>query len=156
MPSPGPDGKERSRRREGIQIADQHRLDLGRIYCTGTPEDYKAVHELQDQFKLVPLSSYGKPYTPPEGKVDPSIDMKTAVREQVNRMDAKEYFTLLAQLMKTNPRRQPMRRHSRGLQRSASFPGRTSTRASSMPILSSAFPQVGFDRIMLQFKINKR
>src|SRR6476646_4329008 len=34
---------------------------LGRIYCTGTPEDYKAVHELQDQCKLVPLSSYGKP-----------------------------------------------------------------------------------------------
>ena len=33
---------------------------LGRIYCTGTPEDYAAVHALQDQFKLVPLSSYGK------------------------------------------------------------------------------------------------
>ena len=76
---------------------------LGRIYCTGTPEDYAAVHALQDEFKLVPLSSYGKPYTPPPGKVDPSIDMKTAVREQVNRMDAVAYFTLLAQLMKTNP-----------------------------------------------------
>jgi len=25
---------------------------LGRIYCTGTPEDYKEVHALQDQFKL--------------------------------------------------------------------------------------------------------
>ena len=34
---------------------------LGRIYCTGTPEDYAAVHELQDEFKLVPLSAYGKP-----------------------------------------------------------------------------------------------
>jgi hypothetical protein len=33
-------------------------------------------------------------YTPPPGKVDPSIDMKTAVREQVNRMDAVAYFTL--------------------------------------------------------------
>ena len=33
---------------------------------------------------VVPLSSYGKPYTPPPGTVDPSIDMKTAVREQVN------------------------------------------------------------------------
>jgi len=31
---------------------------LGRIYCTGTPEDYKAVHELQDQCKLVPLNAY--------------------------------------------------------------------------------------------------
>ena len=71
---------------------------LGRIYCTGTPEDYKAVHELQDQCKLVPLSAYGNPYTPPEGKVDPTIDMKTAVRDQVNRMDAVAYFSLLSQL----------------------------------------------------------
>ena len=76
---------------------------LGRIYCTGTPQDYAAVHALQDQCKLVPLSSWGKDYTPPPGKVDPSIDMKTAVRDQVNRMSAVEYFTLLAELMKTNP-----------------------------------------------------
>jgi hypothetical protein len=66
---------------------------LGRIYCTGTPQDYAAVHALQDECKLVPLSSYGKPYTPPSGKVDPSIDMKTAVRDQVNRMDAVAYFS---------------------------------------------------------------
>ena len=76
---------------------------LGRIYCTGTPEDYAEVHKLQDEFNLVPLSSYGKPYTPPAGTVDPSIDMKTAVREQVNRMDAVAYFTLLCNLMKDNP-----------------------------------------------------
>ncbi len=50
---------------------------LGRIYCTGTPEDYAAVHKLQDEVKLVPLSSYGKPCTPPPHTVDPSIDMKT-------------------------------------------------------------------------------
>ena len=47
---------------------------------------------------LYPLSAYGKDYTPPAGKVDPSIDMKTAVREQVNKMDAVEYFTLLCEL----------------------------------------------------------
>ena len=44
---------------------------LGRIYCTGTPEDYKAVHAIQDQMSAVPLSSYGKPYTPAPGTVDP-------------------------------------------------------------------------------------
>src|SRR5271163_4449064 len=76
---------------------------LGRIYCTGTPKDYAAVHKMQDEIKLVPLSSYGKSYTPPAGTVDPSIDMKTAVREQVNRMDAVAYFTLLCKLMKDNP-----------------------------------------------------
>ena len=76
---------------------------LGRIYCTGTPEDYAAVHALQDQCKLEPLSAYGTDYTPPPGKVDPSIDMKTPVRDQVNRLDAVEYFTLLAELMKRNP-----------------------------------------------------
>jgi len=76
---------------------------LGRIYCTGTPEDYAAVHKLQDEISIVPLSAYGKPYTPPAGKVDPSIDMKTAVREQVNAMSADEYFNLLAKLMADNP-----------------------------------------------------
>ncbi len=76
---------------------------LGRTYCTGTPEDYKAVHALQDKYSLVPLSSYGKSYTPPKGKVDPKIDMKTPVREQVNNTDAGEYFKLLATLLKTNP-----------------------------------------------------
>lgn len=76
---------------------------LGRIYCTGTPEDYTAVHKLQDAISLVPLSSYGKPYTPPAGHVDPSIDMKTPVREQVNNLSTKTYFDLLTTLLKDNP-----------------------------------------------------
>jgi hypothetical protein len=76
---------------------------LGRIYCTGTPDDYKAVHALQDQMSAVPLSSYGKPYTPPPGTVDPSVDKKVAVRDQVNAMDGASYFKLFAELMKTNP-----------------------------------------------------
>ena len=69
---------------------------LGRIYCTGTPEDYKAVHELQDQYLSVPLSSYGKPYTPPAGVVDEKFDMKTAVRKQVNAMSMERILQLLA------------------------------------------------------------
>jgi len=76
---------------------------LGRIYCTGTPEDYKAVHALQDRMTAVPLSSYGKPYKPVPATVDPGIDMKTAIRDQVNAMDAVSFFKLFAQLLKTNP-----------------------------------------------------
>lgn len=128
---------------------------LGRIYCTGTPEDYKAVHELQDQCKLVPLSSYGKPYTPPEGKVDPSIDMKTAVREQVNRMDAKEYFSLLSQLLKTNP---PSAADAPALARFAKIglvPGKDFDAAKLNADFVKRIPEVGFDRIMAQFKLNR-
>ena len=76
---------------------------LGRIYSSGTPEDYQAVNDIQDQFKLVPLSSYGKPYTPPPAKVDPDFDMKTAVRAQINGMDISTYFNYLADVLKTNP-----------------------------------------------------
>jgi hypothetical protein len=128
---------------------------LGRIYCTGTSEDYKAVHSLQDQCQLVPLSSYGKPYTPAEGKVDPTIDMKTAVREQVNRMDAREYFTLLAQLMKTNP---PAAADAPELARFAKIglvPGQDFDASKLNADFVKRIPQVGFDRIMVQFKLNK-
>lgn len=76
---------------------------LGRIYCTGTPEDYRAVHALQDRFASVPFSAYGKPYQPQAGLVDPSVDMTTAVRKQVANLDLAAYFTRLARLMKTNP-----------------------------------------------------
>jgi hypothetical protein len=76
---------------------------LGRIYCTGTPDDYAKVHALQDKFSLVPLSSYGKPYTPLPGEVDNNLDMKTAVRDQVDHLEVNDYFNYLAKLMKTNP-----------------------------------------------------
>jgi len=76
---------------------------LGRIYCTGTSTDYKAVHALQDRVSLVPLSSYGKPYKPEPGEVNSAIDMKTAVRDQVNAMQGAAYFKLFAELVKTNP-----------------------------------------------------
>jgi hypothetical protein len=128
---------------------------LGRIYCTGTPEDYKAVHEAQDQCKLVPLNAYGKPYAPPEGRVDPSVDMKTPVRDQVNRMDAKEYFTLLAQLMKTNP---PSAADAPALDRFAKIglvPGKDFDPSKLNADFVKHIPQFAFDRIMLQFKINR-
>jgi hypothetical protein len=128
---------------------------LGRIYCTGTPEDYAEVHKLQDEFKLVPLSSYGKPYTPPAGTVDPSIDMKTAVREQVNRMDAVAYFTLLCKLMKDNP---PAAADAPQLAKFASIgivPGQDFDATKFKADFVKRVPEVGFDRIMLQFKINK-
>lgn len=128
---------------------------LGRIYCTGTPEDYAAVHKLQDQFKLVPLSSYGKPYTPPAGTVDPSIDTKTAVRDQVNRMSANEYFTLLCKLMKDNPPTAADAPQLKRFEKIGIVAGKDFDPSKLKADLAKRIPEVSQDRIMLQFKINK-
>ncbi len=127
---------------------------LGRIYCDGTPEDYKLVHALQDQCKLVPLSAYGKDWTPPPAKVDPDIDMKTAVREQVNRMDAVEYFTLLSELMKTNP---PTAEDAGTVAKFAQIgivPGQDFDKTKLDGTWAGRVPEFAFHRIMLHFKFS--
>ena len=75
---------------------------IGRTQTNG-PGDYAAVHAIQDGFKLVPLSSFGKPYTPPEGTVDPSVDMKTAPVDQLKAMSSETFFNRMAALLKSNP-----------------------------------------------------
>ncbi|KAF0097210.1 MAG: hypothetical protein FD144_5299 [Rhodospirillaceae bacterium] len=128
---------------------------LGRIYCTGTPEDYAAVHALQDQCRLVPLSAWGKDYTPPAGAVDPKVDMKTAVREQVNGLDAVSYFTLLAELMKTNP---PVAADAAAVARFARIglvPGQDFDKTKLNADFVARIPHIAFDRIMLQLKVGK-
>ena len=128
---------------------------LGRIYCTGTPEDYAAVHAIQDQCQLVPLSSWGKAYTPPAATVDPAIDMKTAVRDQVNALDAKAYFSLLAQLMKANP---PAAKDAPALEHFAKIglvPGQDFDASKLDADFARRIPSLAFDRIMLQFKVNE-
>src|SRR2546423_542227 len=61
--------------------------------------------KLQDQYKVYPLSSYGKPYTPPPAKVDPNpgFSMTDKVRDVINNMDTQTYFGMMARLMKDNP-----------------------------------------------------
>lgn len=125
---------------------------LGRIYCSGTQEDYAKVHKLQDEVKLCPLSSWGKDWQPPKGMVDPSIDMKTAVREQVNRMDLVEYFTLFSELLKRNP---PATVDGPILERLASIgivPGKDFDRQKLDDDLAKRVPPAAFGRIMGHFK----
>ena len=76
---------------------------LGRIYCTGTPDDYAQVHTLQDKFSLTPLSYYGKTYNPPPRQVDAGLNMKTPTVQQVQALSIEDFFTDVARLMKTNP-----------------------------------------------------
>jgi hypothetical protein len=75
---------------------------IGRTQTNG-PKDYAAVHKIQDGFKLTPLSAFGKPYTAPEGTIDPNADMKTPPVEQLKAMSSEVFFNRLAALLKNNP-----------------------------------------------------
>src|SRR4051794_18462709 len=46
-----------------IKSPTRYLLILGRTYANGTEADFAAVNALQEQYKLVPLSSFGKPFT---------------------------------------------------------------------------------------------
>jgi hypothetical protein len=125
---------------------------LGRTYCTGTPEDYKACHAVMDKYRLAPLSAYGKPYTPPVGKVDPAVDMKTPVRDQVHKMDAVGYFTLLAKLMKDNP---PAKEDAPIIEKLAAIglvPGKDFDATKLPAAAAKVIPQAAQQKIMGHFK----
>ena len=124
---------------------------LGRIYCTGTPEDYEAVHKLQDEISVVPLSAYGQSYTPAPGEVDTNIDMKTPTRDQVNALDTSAYFNLLASLMKNNPPTDADAPMAARMARLGLVPGQLFDLTKLDPAIQQALqdiPKAGFEKIM--------
>ncbi len=71
---------------------------VGRFDADGKA-DAAAVAKLQDQLKLMPLSSRGKASAPPAA----GIDLKTPPAAQVAAMDAHTFFTRFALLLPNNP-----------------------------------------------------
>jgi hypothetical protein len=74
---------------------------IGRTKTDGPP-DYNAVHKIQAGYKVTPLSQWGKPPQPLTVNVDPTIDMKTPPKIQVDTMSADRYFAYAAELLKVN------------------------------------------------------
>jgi hypothetical protein len=74
---------------------------IGRTKTDG-PADYEAVHKIQAGFKITPLSEWGKDPRAPEVTIDPSIDVKTPPKVQVDTMPAGKYFAYAADLLKAN------------------------------------------------------
>jgi hypothetical protein len=81
---------------------------IGRTQTNGK-QDYAAVHHLQDQYRLMPLSAWLR-----GGKTRPkatqaslpeaaAVDMETPPVEQVAAMDAQAFFTRFAALLPANP-----------------------------------------------------
>ncbi len=75
---------------------------IGRTQTNG-PADYDAVHKIQAGYRITPLSRWGKPPGPIIGKVDPTIDMKTSPKIQVDTMPAGAFFARAAEVLKLQP-----------------------------------------------------
>lgn len=85
-----------------IHAPTPHVWVIGRTKTDGPP-DYAAVHKIQAGYKITPLSEWGKPAKPVEAKIDPSIDMKTPPKVQVDTMAGGKYFTYASEILKVNP-----------------------------------------------------
>lgn len=75
---------------------------IGRTKTDG-PQDYAAVHKIQAGYKVTRLSEWGKSPTPVAVKIDPTVDMKTPPKDQVDSMPAGKYFAYAAELDKLHP-----------------------------------------------------
>lgn len=75
---------------------------IGRTKTDG-PADYDAVHKIQAGYKATPLSEWGKTPRQVEVKIDPSVDMATAPKVQVDSMPAAKFFAYAAELLNVNP-----------------------------------------------------
>lgn len=71
---------------------------IGRTQTNG-PADYEAVNQVQDGYRITPLSAWGQAWEAPV-VIDPSVDMKTPPMTQVNTMTAAQYFSYGADLLK--------------------------------------------------------
>ncbi|MFM6927258.1 MAG: DUF1254 domain-containing protein [Bdellovibrio sp.] len=76
---------------------------LGRVYTKG-PSDQERAYAFQDRLKLTPLSQFRKTVDEPSSfDFNLDVDAKTPPAEQVDRMDARNFFALFATELKKNP-----------------------------------------------------
>jgi hypothetical protein len=84
-----------------IDAPTSHVWIIGRTKTDG-PQDYDAVHEIQAGLKVTPLSEWGRTPRPVEVRTDPTVDMKTSPKLQVDAMPGDKFFTHAAELLKAN------------------------------------------------------
>ena len=84
-----------------IPVATRYMVILGRTYANGTDADYDAVNALQAQYKITPLSAWGKEYTYAAPPVDPNPGFSMTEKPQaaILALGTEGYFNLMAKLM---------------------------------------------------------
>ena len=87
-----------------ISFPTRYMVVLGRTYALNTPEDLAKVHALQAQYKVVPLSAYGRPYTFKAPPVDsnPGFSMTDSPQKAIDGLGTTGYFNLMTRLMGTS------------------------------------------------------
>jgi len=77
---------------------------IGRTQANGT-HDFPAVHRIQDQYRLTPLSAWpgGARRAPEKAAPRTLIDTQTSPVDQVAAMDAQAFFSRFASLLPANP-----------------------------------------------------
>ena len=103
--------------------------DVTRLWSTNIEagkEPLRGPMNTQAGYKVTPLSQWGKPPQAVTVKIDPTIDMKTPPKAQVDAMTADRYFAYAAALLEVNPPHitdQPMMDQLRkiGIERGKSF-----------------------------------
>ena len=83
------------------EFGSRYMLILGRTYATGTEADYKAVNALQAQYKITPLSAWGKPFTykAPPVNPNPGISMTDKPQAVILAMGTEGYFNWMTNRM---------------------------------------------------------
>jgi hypothetical protein len=84
-----------------ISFPTRYMLIVGRTYALDTKKDLAQVHALQAQYKVVPLSAYGKPYTfkAPPVNPNPGFSMTEAPQKAILGLGTTGYFNLMTKLM---------------------------------------------------------
>jgi hypothetical protein len=84
-----------------ISFPTRYMIILGRTYAQDTKKDLAKVHALQAQYKVVPLSTYGKPYKfkAPPVNPNPGFSMTEAPQEAIAALGTTGYFNLMSKLM---------------------------------------------------------
>jgi hypothetical protein len=75
---------------------------IGRTKTDG-PAEYATVNKIQAGYVVTPLSRLGSGPLPVPVKIDPTVDMKTPPKTQVDTMPAAKYFAYAAELLKLHP-----------------------------------------------------
>ncbi|HZP71077.1 MAG TPA: DUF1254 domain-containing protein [Pseudolabrys sp.] len=137
----------------GIDAPTPYVWIIGRTKTDG-PADYEAVHKVQAGFRITPLSGWGKPARPVVAKIDPTVDVTTPAKTQVDTMPAGKYFAYAAELLKLHPPHITDEPIIAQLKRIGFEPGRSFDIARLDPAVKKAFeaaPEAG--QKLMQWKV---